>query len=95
MTKTELVELLDSEDIYEPVTITEESYNKNIHYIKNGDSYDIATGSFDLNIQYYIKKVESGYKAIEIAKFQNLVGENIDLLYKNTSNDYIFDSTYH
>lgn len=93
--KNELVELLDSEYIYEPVTITEDLYNKNIHYIKNGDSYDIATGSFDLNIQYYIKKVESGYKVIEIAKFQNLVGENIDLLYKNTSNDYIFDSTYH
>ena len=93
--KNELTELLDSEYIYEPVTITEDTYNKNIHYIKNGDSYNITTGDFDSNTQYYVKKVKSGYKTIEIAKFQSLVGENIDLLYKNTSNDYIFDSTYH
>ena len=93
--KNELTELLDNEYIYESVTITKDSYNKNIHYVKNGDSYDIAIGNFDSNTQYYIRKVESGYKVIEIAKFQDLVGENIDLLYKNTSNDYIFDSTYH
>lgn len=81
--------------IYEEATeVTEQSYNNFTYYIKKNDLYEEATGTYDAQETYYIRKVNGGIREIPISTFESIM-DGKKYYWRNSNGDFIYDKTFY
>lgn len=81
---------------YERIDLSEGEFKPDLYYVKNGSRYDVASGKYNKDLEYYIRKLTAseGYEQVKVQPFDGSKYYYINEL-TNGGKDFISEPTYH
>jgi hypothetical protein len=82
--------------IYERIDLSEGEFKPDLYYVKNGSRYDVASGKYNKDLEYYVRKLTAseGYEQVKVQPFDGSKYYYINEL-TNGGKDFISEPTYH
>lgn len=81
---------------YERIDLSEGEFKPDLYYVKNGSRYDVASGKYNKDLEYYVRKLTAseGYEQVKVQPFDGSKYYYINEL-TNGGKDFISEPTYH
>ena len=81
---------------YERIDLSEGEFKPDLYYVKNGSKYDVASGKYNKDLEYYVRKLTAseGYEQVKVQPFDGSKYYYINEL-TNGGKDFISEPTYH
>lgn len=81
---------------YERIDLSEGEFKPDLYYVKNGSKYDVASGKYNKDLEYYVRKLTAseGYEQVKVQPFDGSKYYYINNL-TNGGKDFISEPTYH
>lgn len=81
---------------YERIDLSEGEFKPDLYYVKNGSKYDVASGKYNKDLEYYVRKLTAseGYEKVKVQPFDGSKYYYINEL-TNGGKDFISEPTYH
>lgn len=81
---------------YERIDLSEGEFKPDLYYVKNGSKYDVASGKYNKDLEYYVRKLTTseGYEQVKVQPFDGSKYYYINEL-TNGGKDFISEPTYH
>lgn len=81
---------------YERIDLSEGEFKPDLYYVKNGNRYDVASGKYNKDLEYYVRKLTAseGYEQVKVQPFDGSKYYYINEL-TNGGKDFISEPTYH
>lgn len=82
--------------IYERIDLSEGEFKPDLYYVKNGSKYDVASGKYNKDLEYYVRKLTAseGYEQVKVQPFDGSKYYYINEL-TDGGKDFISEPTYH
>lgn len=81
---------------YERIDLSEGEFKPDLYYVKNGSKYDVASGKYNKDLEYYVRKLTAseGYEQVKVQPFDGSKYYYINEL-TDGGKDFISEPTYH
>jgi hypothetical protein len=81
---------------YERIDLSEGEFKPDLYYVKNGSRYDVASGKYNKDLEYYVRKLTAseGYEQVKVQPFDGSKYYYINEL-TNGGKDFISEPIYH
>lgn len=81
---------------YERIDLSEGEFKPDLYYVKNGSKYDVASGKYNKDLEYYVRKLTAseGYEQVKVQPFDGSKYYYINEL-TNGGKDFISEPIYH
>lgn len=81
---------------YERIDLSEGEFKPDLYYVKNGSRYDVASGKYNKDLEYYVRKLTASeeYEQVKVQPFDGSKYYYINEL-TNGGKDFISEPTYH